>query len=156
MCARGWRYPQSQNVPNTIEQEIIANITYKRWNPHRIKIVTHEFVDQGETLLQTGTMRGGKNSGDHVDILGNQLFIKYLMLIATGNKNWIDDHYESTIFEISDNVNKNLFHHYQKTKDKFAKLTQFSDKSIQSNILNVSDTVWVKWKRKIAKYFQDL
>jgi phospholipid:diacylglycerol acyltransferase len=59
MCARGWKEADS------------------RWNPY-------QSANNGESFVLRGTIRGGAQSGDHVDILGNQQLIKDIIHIATG------------------------------------------------------------------------
>merc|ERR1712228_311171 len=85
MCAKGWR-------------------NNKRLNPSNVKTKFIEYKDKKESIFSRGTMRGGKWSGDHVDIMGNQLLIKNILLIAMGYGN--DDKYvpeaiNSNILEMS-------------------------------------------------------
>ena len=90
MCAKGWRNDE-------------------RLNPSLMKIKIIEYRDKGENIYQRGfTMRGGKHSGDHIDIMGNQLLIKNILLIAMGygnNDEYVKETVTSKIFEMSDLVN---------------------------------------------------
>ncbi|KAI9594975.1 Lecithin:cholesterol acyltransferase-domain-containing protein [Syncephalis fuscata] len=62
MCVDGWRIP--------------------RYNPARIPVYTREFVHQPTSIVRN--IRGGANSADHVDILGNAALTATLLRIAAG------------------------------------------------------------------------
>eukprot|EP01084_Bolivina_argentea_P133431 235486_1 len=85
MCSKGWR-------------------NNKRFNPSLMKTKIIEYEDKKESIYQKGTLRGGKWSGDHVDIMGNQLLIKNVLLIAMGygnNDKYVEEIVNSEIHEMS-------------------------------------------------------
>ncbi|RKP26338.1 Lecithin:cholesterol/phospholipid:diacylglycerol acyltransferase [Syncephalis pseudoplumigaleata] len=62
MCADGWRIP--------------------RYNPAGIRVYTREFPHQPTSIVRD--LRGGANSADHVDILGNAALTATILRIAAG------------------------------------------------------------------------
>lgn len=86
MCAKGWKNNQRLN-PSNITTKII------------------EYQDGGESLYQRATMRGGKKSGDHIDIMGNHELIKNVLLIATGNgPKYVKQKINSQILKMSEMI----------------------------------------------------
>lgn len=82
MCRKGWKMD--------------------RYNSGKIPVVTREYRDQSSDT--TMTLRGGENSGDHVDIMGNYGLLKDILLIVSGKDESLEDQVLSRISEISDNV----------------------------------------------------
>ena len=64
MCASGWR----------------NNALY---NPSSSRVVTREYQHRPAAQL-TDNLRGGPDSGDHVDLLGNHAMITDVLAIAAG------------------------------------------------------------------------
>jgi len=64
MCAEGWRR--------------------KRWNPAGVKVITHEIKHSPEAW----SIRGGPNSGDHIDVLGNTVLNEIIAKVE--RINWDD------------------------------------------------------------------
>ncbi|KAK0551283.1 phospholipid:diacylglycerol acyltransferase [Tilletia horrida] len=73
MCVEGWKQ--------------------KRYNPAGIKVVTHEMLHAPEAM----ELRGGQNTGDHVDILGASKVNDYVLRIAAGRGEEIKDYFVSDI-----------------------------------------------------------
>ena len=80
MCARGW------------------NVT--RFNPARIPITIYEMPHEPTTF----DIRGGPNTGDHVDILGRQRLNELILRVAAGHGGDIQENVVSRIREISARV----------------------------------------------------
>ncbi|KAG0136051.1 Lecithin:cholesterol/phospholipid:diacylglycerol acyltransferase [Tuber indicum] len=80
MCVKGWRL--------------------KRFNPAGVKIKTYEMPHQPEMF----DIRGGPNTGDHVDILGRQKLNELILRVAAGDGDSISDNIESDIVAISERV----------------------------------------------------
>lgn len=75
MCNRGWKM--------------------KRYNPSNIKITVVEMPHEPERF----NPRGGPNTADHVDILGRQNLNEFILRIAAGRGDTIQDHVVSNIRE---------------------------------------------------------
>ncbi|KAK0530863.1 phospholipid:diacylglycerol acyltransferase [Tilletia horrida] len=73
MCVEGWKR--------------------KRYNPAGIKVVTHEMRHAPEAM----ELRGGENTGDHVDILGASKVNDFVLRIAAGRGDEIEDNFVSDI-----------------------------------------------------------
>jgi len=80
MCSKGWKL--------------------KRFNPAGIKIKTYEMPHQPEGF----DIRGGPNTGDHVDILGRQKLNELVLRVAAGDGDSIQENIESDIVNISERV----------------------------------------------------
>eukprot|EP00927_Polykrikos_kofoidii_P046014 TRINITY_DN40199_c0_g1_i1.p1 TRINITY_DN40199_c0_g1~~TRINITY_DN40199_c0_g1_i1.p1 ORF type:complete len:673 (-),score=109.49 TRINITY_DN40199_c0_g1_i1:470-2311(-) len=55
-------------------------------NPSNISCTVREYRDEPTTLLSSGYIRGGKASGDHIDILGNDEMLTDLITVVTGGE----------------------------------------------------------------------
>ncbi|WFD32802.1 phospholipid:diacylglycerol acyltransferase [Malassezia sp. CBS 17886] len=73
MCVEGWKQP--------------------RYNPAGIKVVTHELQHKPDAF----DIRGGAETGDHVDILGSYGANDAVVRIATGHGDEVQDHFVSQI-----------------------------------------------------------
>ncbi|KAE8270998.1 hypothetical protein A4X09_0g1314 [Tilletia walkeri] len=73
MCVEGWKR--------------------KRYNPAGIKVVTHEMLHTPEAM----ELRGGENTGDHVDILGATKVNDFILRIAAGHGEDIKENFVSDI-----------------------------------------------------------
>ncbi len=82
MCAKGWR-----------------NI--KRYNPAGIKIVTHEMLHKPN---HWSSLRGGPDTGDHIDILGRKDMLDLILNIVGGKGSQVEDNFGSNILEMSEKV----------------------------------------------------
>lgn len=80
MCTKGWKM--------------------KRYNPAGISIKTYEMPHQPDMF----DIRGGPNTGDHVDILGRQKLNELILRVAAGHGDAIPENIESNIREISERV----------------------------------------------------
>ncbi|KAI9136690.1 Lecithin:cholesterol acyltransferase-domain-containing protein [Paraphysoderma sedebokerense] len=78
MCTRGWKHP--------------------RYNPSNIPIVTKEYVHKPIA----GDIRGGRETADHVDILGNHEMIEDLLMIGSG---WVGENGDG---EVGDRILSNI------------------------------------------------
>ena len=83
MCSTGWRRDD------------------KRYNPGNSRIVSYEIKHEPDPL----DLRGGDNTGDHVDILGSTPLNEVILKIASGNGHLVKDNFVSDIREISDRIN---------------------------------------------------
>ncbi|CAG8545945.1 21111_t:CDS:10 [Rhizophagus irregularis] len=81
MCVKGWKNPL--------------------YNPAGIKVITREFQHQVGPPLD---LRGGENTADHVDILGNYELTKDILKIASGSVNDLEDRITSAIREFAAKV----------------------------------------------------
>ena len=73
MCAHGWHMD--------------------RYNPARLKVVTHEVYHNPEAF----DLRGGTSSGDHIDILGSKDLNEAIVRIATGRGDQVQERIYSPI-----------------------------------------------------------
>lgn len=80
MCAKGWKI--------------------HRYNPANIPITIYEMPHEPTTF----DIRGGPNTGDHVDILGRQRLNELVLRVAAGKGDQIEEYVQSRIREISDGV----------------------------------------------------
>ncbi|KAF8464115.1 lecithin,cholesterol acyltransferase /Acyl-ceramide synthase [Kalaharituber pfeilii] len=80
MCAKGWKI--------------------HRYNPAKIPIKIYEMPHEPSTF----DIRGGPNTGDHVDILGRQRLNELILRVAAGRGNQIKENILSNIMEISERV----------------------------------------------------
>ncbi|RPA95048.1 Lecithin:cholesterol acyltransferase [Choiromyces venosus 120613-1] len=80
MCAKGWRL--------------------KRFNPAGVKVKVFEMPHRPEGF----DIRGGRNTGDHVDILGRQKLNELILRVAAGDGDSIQENIESDILAISERV----------------------------------------------------
>ncbi|KAL2024816.1 hypothetical protein VTK56DRAFT_5637 [Thermocarpiscus australiensis] len=78
MCNRGWKI--------------------KRYNPANVKITVVEMPHEPERF----NPRGGPNTADHVDILGRQNLNEFILRIAAGKGDTIQDHVVSNIREYAE------------------------------------------------------
>ncbi|KAI8846671.1 Lecithin:cholesterol acyltransferase-domain-containing protein [Chytridium lagenaria] len=85
MCANGWRR--------------------KRYNPSGIRIITREHPHKS-WVRPSGVpdLRGGPESADHVDIMGNHAVIEDILRVAAGNDDFLEDKFSSEIRKISKRV----------------------------------------------------
>ncbi|KAM0793391.1 hypothetical protein ACM66B_000844 [Microbotryomycetes sp. NB124-2] len=65
------------------------------YNPGRSRVVTHEINHEP----QSGDLRGGTTTSDHVDILGNSELQRAIIDVVTGNGHLVEDQYHSRIRE---------------------------------------------------------
>ncbi|TIB00860.1 hypothetical protein E3P96_02543 [Wallemia ichthyophaga] len=86
MCAEGWRRED------------------RRYNPGNSRIVTYEVEHQPDSL----DLRGGDNTGDHVDILGSTPLNQIILKIAAGHGDDVQDHIVSNIKQISERIDWDL------------------------------------------------
>ncbi|KAL7276467.1 phospholipid:diacylglycerol acyltransferase [Rhizina undulata] len=80
MCAKGWKM--------------------KRYNPAGIEVKIYEMPHDPDRF----DIRGGPNTGDHVDILGRQKLNELILRVAAGRGDSIKEHIESRILEFSEKV----------------------------------------------------
>lgn len=79
----------------------------ERYNPAGIESITKEYQHAPEFLTAGGLFdrfRGGRSSGDHVDIMGNHEMITDLLWIVSGNGHKVEERIHSKIKEISERV----------------------------------------------------
>jgi len=81
MCNRGWKM--------------------KRYNPAKVKVTVVEMPHEPERF----NPRGGPNTADHVDILGRQNLNEFILKIAAGKGDTIEDHIVSNIREYAAKAN---------------------------------------------------
>jgi len=84
MCEGGWRM--------------------KRYNPSNIKITTREYSHNPYLMW----VRGGPETADHVDILGNHDLLKDILFIVSGNEDLVNKRVESDLPNIVKEINKNM------------------------------------------------
>lgn len=72
----------------------------ERYNPARIKVVTHEVMHNPEAY----DLRGGVSSGDHIDILGSHDLNEAVVRIATGLGDTVEERIYSPIREYSKKI----------------------------------------------------
>lgn len=65
-----------------------------------MKIVTVEYVHKQPQF----TIRGGRFTADHVDIMGNHKLIEEVLKIVTGHQNEVQDRISSKILEYAERV----------------------------------------------------
>ncbi|KAI9294337.1 Lecithin:cholesterol acyltransferase [Neoconidiobolus thromboides FSU 785] len=83
MCVKGWKK--------------------KLYNPSGLKVITREFKHKPVAIYED--IRGGPETGEHVDILGNYGLTMDIMQIATGfDTQNITDRIESDILSVADKV----------------------------------------------------
>ncbi|KAJ9075955.1 phospholipid:diacylglycerol acyltransferase [Entomophthora muscae] len=82
MCVEGWKK--------------------KRFNPAGLTVITREFNHTAVPIYED--IRGGPDTGDHIDILGNSRLTYDVLRIATGHEDDLKDRIESEIQEISSRV----------------------------------------------------
>ncbi|KAJ1917823.1 phospholipid:diacylglycerol acyltransferase [Tieghemiomyces parasiticus] len=82
MCVNGWRDPL--------------------YNPAGIDVVTREYRHNPTHMIKD--LRGGSDTADHVDILGNYQVISDLLRIAAGREDAVEARIVSDIQQIADNV----------------------------------------------------
>lgn len=80
MCTKGWKF--------------------KRYNPANIKVKTYEMLHEPYRF----DIRGGPNTGDHVDILGRQSLNEMVLRVAAGRGDDIKETVISRIREIGEKV----------------------------------------------------
>ncbi|KAK3989671.1 Lecithin:cholesterol acyltransferase-domain-containing protein [Cladorrhinum sp. PSN332] len=78
MCNKGWKM--------------------KRYNPAGVKVTVVEMPHEPERF----NPRGGPNTADHVDILGRQNLNEFILKIAAGKGDEIEDHVVSNIMEYAE------------------------------------------------------
>jgi phospholipid:diacylglycerol acyltransferase len=78
----------------------------KKFNPHGVKIQTKEYLHNPSSILND--LRGGEETGDHVDIMGNTLLLNDILTIVSGNSEEVKDEIHSNIKEISSKISKKL------------------------------------------------
>lgn len=84
MCAEGWKN--------------------KLYNPNGVKVITREFKDQSSPIYED--IRGGRNTSEHINILGNHQVTHDILRIATGfETDKIQDQITSNIKEIAKKIN---------------------------------------------------
>jgi phospholipid:diacylglycerol acyltransferase len=74
-----------------------------------VKVVTREFQHTLSSFLEArqaglDVLRGGVNTADHVDIMGNFLLLEDIIRIATGNTT-LENRIYSNVEEISAKIN---------------------------------------------------
>jgi phospholipid:diacylglycerol acyltransferase len=72
----------------------------KRYNPANIKVFTHEIAHEPEPL----DLRGGKTTGDHVDILGSFAVNEIVLRVAAGMGNTVNESFFSQERQWAKNV----------------------------------------------------
>lgn len=82
MCARGWRNP--------------------KYNPAGMQVRTREYQHRPVSLLYDP--RGGPETADHVDIMGNHGLIRDVLLIAAGEYDLVPENISSRILDIADRI----------------------------------------------------
>eukprot|EP00300_Choanocystis_sp_HF-7_P042910 c956_g1_i1.p1 GENE.c956_g1_i1~~c956_g1_i1.p1 ORF type:complete len:631 (-),score=122.73 c956_g1_i1:33-1925(-) len=79
MCVEGWRH--------------------REFNPSNLPVVTREYKHRPTTTIDS---RGGPETAEHVDILGNEELIQNVLQVAAGHT--IDNRVESPIRNIADKI----------------------------------------------------
>lgn len=80
MCEGGWRK--------------------ERYNPSHMNITTREYKHNPYLMW----VRGGPETADHVDILGNHELIKDILFIVSGHEDLVEENIQSNIHEIVDSI----------------------------------------------------
>ncbi|KAJ1974782.1 phospholipid:diacylglycerol acyltransferase [Dimargaris xerosporica] len=73
-----------------------------RYNPSHIPVVTREYMHNPIHMIHD--LRGGSETSDHVDILGNYHLTRDLLRIVAGKADTIQDHVVSNIREIAQRI----------------------------------------------------
>ncbi|ORX79498.1 LACT-domain-containing protein [Anaeromyces robustus] len=76
----------------------------KRYNPSNIKTTTREYSHNPYLMW----VRGGPETADHVDILGNHDLLKDILFIVSGNEDLVERRVESDLPNIVKEINKNM------------------------------------------------
>jgi len=76
----------------------------KRYNPAGIDITTREYPHNPYLMW----VRGGPETADHVDILGNHDLLKDILFIVSGNEHLVEKRVTSDLPEIVKGINKNM------------------------------------------------
>eukprot|EP00833_Pecoramyces_ruminatium_P018170 jgi/Orpsp1_1/1192202/evm.model.d7180000091357.1 len=84
MCEGGWRM--------------------KRYNPANIEITTREYSHNPYLMW----VRGGPETADHVDILGNHDLLKDILFIVSGNEHLVEKRVNSDLPNIVKEINQNM------------------------------------------------
>jgi len=84
MCEGGWRM--------------------KRYNPANIEITTREYSHNPYLMW----VRGGPETADHVDILGNHDLLKDILFIVSGNEHLVNKRVDSELPNIVKEINENM------------------------------------------------
>ena len=72
---------------------------------------THEYVVAHENVLQikhspeAWSLRGGPNSGDHIDVLGNTVLNEIIAKVAVGAGGEINEHFVSNVQSYAQRIN---------------------------------------------------
>ncbi|KAJ1978787.1 phospholipid:diacylglycerol acyltransferase [Dimargaris verticillata] len=82
MCVDGWQQP--------------------RYNPSHIPVVTREYMHNPIHMIHD--LRGGSETSDHVDILGNYHLTRDLLRIVAGKADTVQDHVMSDIREFAQRI----------------------------------------------------
>jgi len=72
----------------------------KRYNPASIPIKTYELPHEPDRF----DMRGGPNTGDHVDVLGRPKLNELILRVAAGRGDTIEDNIKSNILAYVEKV----------------------------------------------------
>jgi phospholipid:diacylglycerol acyltransferase len=76
----------------------------KRYNPSNIKVTTREYPHNPYLMW----VRGGPETADHVDILGNHDLLKDILFIVSGNEDLVNERIQSDLPQIVKEINKNM------------------------------------------------
>ncbi|OUM67458.1 hypothetical protein PIROE2DRAFT_40017 [Piromyces sp. E2] len=76
----------------------------KRYNPSNIKVTTREYPHNPYLMW----VRGGPETADHVDILGNHDLLKDILFIVSGNEHLVEQRIQSDLPQIVKEINKNM------------------------------------------------
>ncbi|GAX24664.1 phospholipid:diacylglycerol acyltransferase [Fistulifera solaris] len=101
ICADAWRRPET------------------KLNPSRSKVVTREYAHASEFRVDD-PMRGGPESSDHVDILGNDhVTYDFLRIVSDFEQEQVEeDHITSDIMEIAQRINSSPLGGVRREADK--------------------------------------
>jgi len=76
----------------------------KRYNPSNIHITTREYSHNPYLMW----VRGGPETADHVDILGNHDLLKDILFIVSGNEHLVEQRVNSDLPTIVKRINRNM------------------------------------------------
>jgi len=76
----------------------------KRYNPSNIPITTREYSHNPYLMW----VRGGPETADHVDILGNHDLLKDILFIVSGNEHLVEQRVNSDLPTIVEKINRNM------------------------------------------------
>ncbi|ORX49999.1 LACT-domain-containing protein [Piromyces finnis] len=92
----------------------------KRYNPSQMKVTTREYSHNPYLMW----VRGGPETADHVDILGNHDLLKDILFIVSGNEHLVSQRVQSDLPQIVKEINRNMKEAEESYKNNIRKETK--------------------------------